>query len=199
LSVAIASQQCRDDARAETWQVFKLQPGPGGTFTGEHTATAGNSCEGKHTVTLTRTGDVDIDSLPDPANLQPRVVSPAEALYGNYQQARTFTNGQIQKKAFVVATDCLRTGDRCMSYFHESTGLVEPLVFADGQWTLATEINTKCSANGEPIVVKKSAQFPLPQPQQNPITLLTGHGHQEQTQPCAANVVFDETFTRTGG
>ena len=30
-------------------------------------------------MTFIRTGDVDIDSLPDPANLAPRVVSPAEA------------------------------------------------------------------------------------------------------------------------
>jgi tRNA A-37 threonylcarbamoyl transferase component Bud32 len=199
LSVAIASQQCRDDAGAETWQVFRLQSGANATLTGEHTAMAGNSCEAKHTVTFTRTGDVDINSLPDPANLPPRVVSPAEALYGAYQQARTFTNGQKQQTAFVVATDCLRTGDRCISYFHESTGLVEPLVFADGQWTLATEINTKCSSTSDQMLVKKSAQYPLPQPQENPITLLTGHGHQEQTQPCAANVEFDETFTRTGG
>jgi hypothetical protein len=41
-------------------------------------------------------------------------------------------------------------------------------------------------------------QFPLPQPLQNPITLLTGNGHQQQAEPCAASVDFDETFTRTG-
>jgi hypothetical protein len=39
---------------------------------------------------------------------------------------------------------------------------------------------------------------PLPQPLQNPITLLTGNGHQQQSEPCAVNVDFDETFTRTG-
>jgi hypothetical protein len=41
-------------------------------------------------------------------------------------------------------------------------------------------------------------QFPLPQPLQVPITLLTGNGHQQQAEPCAASVDFDETFTRTG-
>jgi serine/threonine protein kinase len=39
---------------------------------------------------------------------------------------------------------------------------------------------------------------PLPQPLQNPITLLTGNGHQQQSEPCAVSVDFDETFTRTG-
>jgi serine/threonine-protein kinase len=44
----------------------------------------------------------------------------------------------------------------------------------------------------------KTGQFPLPQPPQDPITLLTGHGRQAQTGSCPANVEFDETFTRTG-
>jgi len=196
-SVTLASQQCRDNARAESWQVFKLQPQPDGTLTGEFTAAASNSCAAKHTVTFTRTGDVDVESLPDPANLAPRVVSPGEALYGRYHQARTFTNGQKQETDFAVATDCLRTGDRCMSYFHESSGLVEPLVFADGNWSLGTDIDSTCPGRG-PIRVRKTGQYQLPQPPQNPITLLTGHGNQEQTQPCPVTIEFDETFTRTG-
>jgi serine/threonine-protein kinase len=197
LSVSLASQECRENPRAESWQVFKLQPQPDGTLTGEFTATAGNSCSAKHTVTFTRTGDVDVESLPDPANLPPRVVSPAEALFGRYHQARTFTNGQKQETDFVVNTDCLRAGDRCMSFFYESSGAVEPLVFADGAWSLATDFESTCPGRGS-MRVKKTGQYPLPQPPQNPITLLTGHGNQEQSQPCPVTIVFDETFTRTG-
>jgi serine/threonine-protein kinase len=199
LAVTLASQQCRETAGAETWQVFKLQPQPDGRLTGEWTGTTGNSCEAKHTVTFTRTGDVDIGSLPDPANLPPRVVSPAEALHGRYHQARTFTDGQKQVPSdFVVTTDCLRTGDRCMSYLHEQSGIVEPLVFADGNWSLATEFDATCPGSSDRMRVKKTAQYPLPKPLQNPITLLTGHGVQEQTQPCAVTIEFDETITRTG-
>jgi hypothetical protein len=33
---------------------------------------------------------------------------------------------------------------------------------------------------------------------QDPIATLTGHGHWEQSEPCAVSVEFDETFTRTG-
>ncbi|MFG1929252.1 serine/threonine-protein kinase [Mycobacterium sp. NPDC048908] len=197
LSVSLASQQCRENAGAESWQVFKLRPARDGTLTGEFTATAGNSCSAKHTVTFTRTADVDVGSLPDPANLTPRVVSPAEALFGRYHQARTFTNGQKQESDFVVATDCLRSGDRCMSFFHEASGLVEPLVFADGKWSLGTDIESTCPGMGA-IRVKKTGQYPLPQPLQNPVTLLTGHGNQEQSPPCPVTIVFDETFTRTG-
>ncbi len=196
-AVTVASQQCRDNARAESWQVFKLQPRPDGTLTGDYTATASNSCSSKHTVTFTRTGDVDVGSLSDPANLSPRVASPAEALHGRYHQRRTFTNGEQHQTDFVVATDCLRTGERCMSFFFEESGLVEPLVFADGNWTLGTDMDSTCPGRG-PMRVRKTGKYPLPQPLQNPITLLTGHGNQEQTQPCPVTIEFDETFTRTG-
>jgi hypothetical protein len=125
------------------------------------------------------------------------VASPAEALYGRYHQAKTFTNGQRQEADFVVATDCLRTGDTCMSFFYNQAGLVEPLVFADGNWTLGTAIDDTCPDRG-PMQVRKTGKYPLPQPLQNPITLLTGHGNQEQTQPCPVTIEFDETFTRTG-
>jgi len=198
LAVTLASQQCRDDPRAETWQVIKLVPGPNATFTGEFTAGASNSCVAKHTVTFTRTGDVDVESLPDPADLPPRVVSPAEALYGHYHQARTFTNGQKFESNLAVVTDCLRTGARCMSYFHDPSGISEPLTFADGQWTFITDINSTCPGIGGAMHVKKTGVYPLPQPLQNPVTVLTGHGLQEQTAPCKVAIEFNETFTRTG-
>jgi len=62
---------------------------------------------------------------------------------------------------------------------------------------LLTETDSTNCPRG-PMHVKKSGQYPLPQPLQNPITLLTGHGRQDQTGSCAGSVVFDETFTRTG-
>ncbi|VAZ83979.1 Serine/threonine-protein kinase PknF [Mycobacterium persicum] len=198
LGVAIGLDKCQG-APAEIWEVFTLQPGPDGAFTGEFTATTSNNCVGKHTVTFTRTGDVDLNSLPDPAGLPPRVVSPAEALRGSYHEKRTFRIGRVtQETDYAVTTDCLRTGDRCMSFFHAPSGAVEPLVFGDGNWALDTESDTVCPGRNTPMHVKKTGQYPLPQPPQDPITLLSGQGKQEQTQSCPVNVDFDETFTRTG-
>jgi len=198
LVVGLSSVPCKTDPAAESWEVFTLQPRPDGTLTGEYTATTSNDCVGKRTVTFTRTGDVDVDSLPDPVTLPPRVVSPAEALRGRYHQSRTFpTVGQTQQTDYEVRTDCLRTGDRCTSFFHGQAGEVEPLIFVDGDWNLLTETDSTNCPRG-PMHVKKSGQYPLPQPLQNPITLLTGHGRQDQTGSCAGSVVFDETFTRTG-
>jgi hypothetical protein len=42
------------------------------------------------------------------------------------------------------------------------------------------------------------AQYPMPAPPQNPISLLSGHGTWVQTGTCVVNLEFDETFTRTG-
>ncbi len=41
-----------------------------------------------------------------------------------------------RRRIFVVDTDCLRTGDRCMSFFYEQTGIVSPWYSptAVGRW-----------------------------------------------------------------
>ncbi|VBA51139.1 hypothetical protein [Mycobacterium pseudokansasii] len=85
-----------------------------------------------------------------------------------------------------------------MSFFHAPSGAVEPLVFGDGNWTLNTESDIGVPGPKHRDALEKAGQYPLPHPPQDPITTLTGHGNQEQTGSCAANVDFDETFTRTG-
>ncbi|HTQ16170.1 serine/threonine-protein kinase [Mycobacterium sp.] len=184
---------------AEGWEVFTLRPGPAGTFTGDYTMMTSNLCELKRTVTFTRASDVDVNTLPDPAALPPRVVPPAEALHGHYRERRTFNvPAQPHQVDFAVTTECLRTGERCMSFFYAASGEVEPLVFDGGNWVLDTSQDTACSRNGQTMNIKKTGKYPLPQPPQNPITLLTGHGRHVQSAPCAMSGDFDETFTRTG-
>ena len=196
VAVVLATDQC-DGAAAEFWQVVTLQPRPDGTLAGEYTATTASVCADKRTVTFTRTGDVDINSLPDPAGQPPRVASPAQGLRGQYRIVQTFKSGAPQAQSYLaVSTDCLRTGDRCMSFFHGKAGAL-PLVFGGGNWILDTVAAIKCVATGDASHAKVTAQYPLPQPPQDPIKLLTGQGHQEQTGSCAVDSDFDETFTRT--
>jgi serine/threonine-protein kinase len=195
--VALNPSPC-NNLPAEIWEVFKLQPRPDGTLTGEHTRTGIDNCAEKRTVTFTRTGDVVVNKLPDPAALPPRVVSPAEALRGRYQLSRTFTMG-VPSQMFdqTVSTDCLRTGDRCMSYLYGATS-DSPLLFVGGAWISEIAHTTDIPGCG-PTQLHTSAQYPLPQPLQNPITVLTGHGHHEQSgSACATSIDFDETITRTG-
>lgn len=196
VAVAIGSVKCRDSA-SRMWEVFTLQPGPGGTFTGEYRGAASNSCAEKRTVTFTRTGDVDVDSLPDPAALPARVPSPAEALHGRYHITRDFSSTLPQQQADEdVTTSCLRSGDQCMSYFYSPTSDT-PLVFKDDSWTLDLEQEANfpgCIG----LYLKTSGKYPLPQPAQDPITRLSGHGHHQQSGSCAMDVEFDETLVRTG-
>ena len=83
-----------------------------------------------------------------------------------------------------------------MSYFSVASGDL-PLVFEGGTWVWKNESDGPCP-NGEMSHLTATGQFPLPQPPQNPIPVLTGHGTWVQTGSCAVNIGFDETFTRTG-
>ncbi|MDT5235029.1 MAG: serine/threonine kinase PknH, partial [Mycobacterium sp.] len=197
VAVGLGSDQCHN-APIEVWDVFTLQPRPDGTLAGEYSGTSSGGCSGKGTVTFARTGSIDVNTLPDPAALPPRVVSPAAALRGHYQLTRNFTNGSPQQDlVYDVTTDCLRTGDRCMSYFHSPSDF-RPLVFGDGNWTSNIEFDGNCPPPGGPTHLKFTAQYPMPQPPQDPVTQLIGHGRQEQTGTCAASTAVTETFKRTG-
>lgn len=124
IAVGIGSTQC-NDAPVEVWVVFTLQPQPDGTLSGDTTRGTTNSCSAfKRTVTFTRTGDADTTKIPDPAGLPPRAVSPASTLHGRYHEAITYSNGSFTPGLddLTVQTDCLRTGDRCMSMFHARRG-----------------------------------------------------------------------------
>ena len=113
---------------------------------------------------------------------------------------KTFRDGNHYEADMAVRTDCLRTGDRCMSYFHNSDSF-EPLVFgsATSTWTVNLQADAPCSA-GVTAHVKSTAVYPLPAPPpQDPITLLTGHGHEELMGSSACiSGDFDETIVRTG-
>ncbi|MDT5175153.1 MAG: serine/threonine protein kinase, bacterial, partial [Mycobacterium sp.] len=96
------------------------------------------------TVTFSRTGDVDLNSLPDPAALPPRVVSPAAALHGHYHERATQPNGYKENRDFAARTDCLRTGARCLSVFHTAPVSVMLLIYNDGTWSYNREDDDKC-------------------------------------------------------
>ncbi|OBH94169.1 hypothetical protein A5678_04705 [Mycobacterium sp. E2733] len=195
MAVGLGSKTC-NNAPAEYWQVFTLQPHPDGTLSGDYTATASNNCENKRAVSFARTGDVDVTSLPDPAGQPPRVVSAAQALHGHYHDRWTFANGETHDSDFVVLTDCLRSGDRCMSYFHSLDG-ARALVFGGGNWTYGQEFDAQCPDGGTGHVTITAA-YPLPAPAQDPITVLTGHGRLERAAPCTTSVDFNSKFVRTG-
>ncbi len=195
VAVALSTQPC-NDTTSEIWEVFTLEARPDGTLVGEQTRTARNNCEERRTVTFTRTGDAPA-GLPDPATLPPRVPSVAEAFHGRYARTLAVAGRGTQPEGDSPGvTNCLRTGDRCMSFFHFDSGDA-PLIFAGSSWTWDEVSSGKCP-DGSPTTVRISATYPLPQPTADPLPSLTGHGHWAQTGTCSVNVDLDDTFTRTG-
>jgi serine/threonine protein kinase len=199
VAVSLHTDKCQSTPAAEYWVTFAVKPRPDGTLAGEYTQISNAGCIDRRFVSFTRTGDVDVNSVPDPASQQPRVVSPAAALHGRYSVLRTFASASKlppQQSVDSAITDCLRTGDRCMSYFYGETEVMM-LVFGAGKWVWDVAGEGNCSGAGV-TRLKDTAQYPLPEPPQNPITRFTGHGHHQQGAPCAIDTDFDQTFTRTG-
>jgi serine/threonine kinase PknH len=198
-AVAISHTSCHRE-NDEAWNVISLAPQPDGTMSGEVTRAMANGCFTRRTATLTRKGDTDITTLPDPTHLDPRVVSPAEALHGSYDDQTTYASGNKTDAKYGVRTDCLRAGDRCMSFFIGPKGNRAAFVFANGVWTLNQDYQSGC-ASGPQAHANFTETMALPQPPQNPIMSLGGHGYDNVDSVPGATCrsqTYDETYTRTG-
>jgi serine/threonine-protein kinase len=186
---------------SEVWTAMTLQGQTDGTLSGELTYTSPLVCGGKRTVVFTRTGDVTANDVADPATEAPRVASPAQPLYGQYRWVQTFSDGGVApvEYHYAVSTECVRTGERCLSYlFSASSDVGDALSFANDAWTKNISHDEPCpSGNGDSHSVD-TAEFPLPQPLQNPITLLVGHGHHDNGGGCSFATDFDVRLERTG-
>jgi serine/threonine-protein kinase len=196
LAVSVLQHKC-GDVDTELWATYRLQLRPDHTLSGEQSAVSQCSSQ-KAPVTFTRTGDVFPGAtVADPSTEPPRVASPAQGLHGRYHQTVTYTNGSKPPELdLVVRTECLRTGDRCMSVFHNPNAM-EALVFDRAKWTRDVEGDTACPAGGT-AHIKVTEDYPLPQPPQDPITLLTGHGHIESTGTACTGGDVEEKLVRTG-
>ncbi|SOX55109.1 serine/threonine protein kinase [Mycobacterium ahvazicum] len=181
---------------AEYWTVITVQQRPDGTVAGQYRATGPPECETERTVTFTRIGDVDVNTLPDPAGLPAPVGSPASAFHGRYHATQTPLD--IHKTGTwepIVATDCLRTGERCVS----KVGY-DVYHFSNGKWVFNLDTKRTCEKSETRDATNFYWEFPLPQPPQDPITLLTGHGHKQVsgTDSCAGSYDENVKFERTG-
>src|SRR5947209_1585278 len=198
LAVGLSSASC-NGTPTELWVVYTLQPQPDGTLSGDTTRFTTNGCgAAKLPVTFTRTGDPDLTKVPDPASLPPRTASPSTALHGRYHETITYANGDSDPghDDLTVRTVCLRTGQRCMSMFHAVDGVV-PLVFSGEKWTRDEEVSIPCALGGT-THIKFTAEYPVPEPPQDPIQLLTGRGQKVMTGSACTGGDFEDKFERTG-
>jgi serine/threonine-protein kinase len=197
-AVSASAGTCQN-APAEYWETMSLQAQPGGGLQGEFIARATTGCGRNQQVTFTRTGDVqDGVSTTDPAAQPARVESPAQALHGSYKETDTYTDGgRNTEVTFNIQTYCLRTGERCLSSW-VNPDHAKVLVFSGAQWDLTTTSSNAACTNGGRADRNFSAQYPLPQPPQDPITLLTGRGHYTITGDCPFDSDFESRVERSG-
>lgn len=199
VAVGLASAQCGTPDPVEIWVVMTLQPQNDGTLSGETVrASANGACAAKRTVKFTRTGDPDLNKVADPAVLPPRGVSPADGLQGRYRQTTTFADGAVLPGNVLEAnTYCLRTGDRCMSLFHAGPEVVT-LMFAGDKWTRNEQGMSTCPVGTAQVTI--TAEYPMPQALDDPISVLTGRGTQTIApgSPCTGGGDFQDRFERTG-
>jgi serine/threonine-protein kinase len=186
------------NAPSEFWETMSLQSRPDGTLQGEFLVRSTTGCARNQQVTFTRTGDVQRNaSITDPEAQPLRVASPAQALHGRFQETDTYSGGRRAAATFDIQTYCLRTGQRCFSLW-QSPDDVKAFVFAQGRWVLTnTSADAECKTGGR-AHREVSLEYALPQPPQDPITLLTGRGHYTVTGDCPFNSDFDSRVERTG-
>ena len=201
VAIALGTAKCHD-RDVESWDFVWLRPRPDGSMAGEW-ITDSLQCYSKRNVTFRRTGDADVAALADPANESARVVSPALALHGVYHSVTTYTGiarpPKPREEDFRVETVCLRAGDRCISRFVVA-GADQSLlfVFANGAWTRNQEFDAACSTGGTSHV-EMSGVFPLPNPPQDPIMQLFGHGFKNNSgNTSCKSSNYDEVFSRIG-
>jgi serine/threonine protein kinase len=183
----------------EYWTIITLQQHPDGSIGGQYRAFDSGRCETDRTVTFTRIGDVDTNSLPDPAGQAARVPSPASAWHGRYHETSSPDTNRFKpySRDASVETACLRTGERCISYSHADT-TYDIRIFADGKWTTDYVGTARCEDNNS-FSTHFHSEFLLPQPPQDPITLLTGHAHNVATgSACAGTYDYEVKYERTG-
>ncbi len=199
-SVNAKEGKCGAIASTEVWESMSLQSQPDGSLEGELIVRSTDpNCASNRPVTFTRTGGPQEGvSVVDPASLPARVASPAQALYGRYQEVDIYKDGNRSADVnFDISTYCLRTGDRCLSYWL-TPGDIKILSFAKNQFVLANRSSDSTCEKGGPAHREITLQYPLPTPAQDPITLLTGNGHYTITGACPFNSDFESRVQRTG-
>jgi len=189
----------------EAWQTFVLDPKPDGALVGTYTnrSSVGGACfSATQPVTITRTADANPEArVADPAAQPARVPSPASGLWGSYRVVETNpATGQIYPPTIYAGnTHCLRTGERCLSYFvdPQSSALLV-MTFAYDHWaSVSAPLETPCG-NGETGMSVVTGTVALPQPVSDPIMALTGSNRTDLTGRCPKTLTVDTRLERTG-
>jgi hypothetical protein len=189
----------------EGWQAYSLTPRPDGSLVGTYTnrSSVGGACHSStQSVTVTHTVDADPSvEVADPAAQPPRVASPGANLWGDYVQTQTNqqTGEVYPPTTYGGNTQCLRSGDTCLSYLVEPhTGALLVLTFAAGKWTSSSAPDYTPCESGAPAASVLTGEYALPQTVPDPITTLAGTQRTIRTGACPGELTVDVKLDRTG-
>ena len=187
------------NAPTEYWESMTLQQRQDGSLAGQFIVRSTTSCARNQQVTFTRTGDAQPKvPIADPKAQPPRVASPGQGLHGRYQETDTYAaDARSYESSFDVQSFCLRTGDRCLSFWL-NPDRTNAFIFQQDKWDLTTTSSDVDCTSGGSGHQDTSLEFPLPQPPTDPFTALTGHGHNTVTGACPYSSDFDSKVQRTG-
>ncbi len=209
VSVTASPAQCPDAAgkpiAVDAWQTFTLEPKADGSMTGSYTnrSSVGGACfSSTQTVTVKRIGGENpLAHVADPGTQPARVVSPASGLWGSYRLLQTNPDtGQVYPATtYAGTTNCLRTGDRCLSYLVEpGTNALLVMTFAKDGWTSTSAPTQTSCGNGRSGTSVITAKMALPKSPADPISALAGSQRTDVTGACAKTLTLDATLERTG-
>ena len=145
-------------------------------------------------MTFTRTGDVDVTSLPDPATQPPRVVSPAEALHGHYHLTVTYTNGEQHRERPSCPYGLSSHRRSVHELFPRTRGMAAGI--RRREWT-GTQDTVHVPAGGN-AQMKDTAEYPLPNRRRIRSRCSPGTVTDEATGSACVGGDFDDKFVRTG-
>jgi hypothetical protein len=186
----------------DNWSVISLKPQTDDTFAGfNRWASSPRLCPGEQSVTVTRAAKPDDRTVvSDPADTPAYVKSPAEALHGTYRYLQTFDGKTLEPQVYEGATHCLRDGQRCMTYMTQpGTDKLLVMMFEDGTWVSnAPSSETGCTGGAGKARMEAYDEFPLPEPLQDPITLLAGKTKQTYVGDCPGAAETDVKLERVG-
>lgn len=191
----------------DVWAVWDIAIAPDMTLTPTVTQVGTGDCPSISTLTpiMTRAGDALPEfPAPDPSAQPPRQVAPASAFRGNYTLTKTRRGGQPGEPEVTelgVATNCLRTTDRCVT---TATVPGEPggtnaflgvYEFADGKFVRTMVPLPAACVDGRSGIAAETETLSLPtDATSNPLRELTGELTATFTSGCPGAVVYDVAY-----
>ncbi|OAN32623.1 hypothetical protein [Mycolicibacterium iranicum] len=191
----------------DVWAIWDIVIAPDMTLAPTITQVGTGNCPSVSTLTptMTRAGDpLPEFPAPDPSAQPPRQISPAAAFRGSYtltKARRGDPPGEPEVADIGVATNCLRTADRCVTTATipgepgKTNAFLGVYEFADGKFVRTMVPLPADCADGRAGIAAETETLTLPSSAaSNPLSELTGELTATFTAVCPGSIVYDVAY-----